>query len=330
MTEEDIAEAKGMLAEALKKNGGRKLAKGYNDQLVCSRLTMDSLKAIPRPWSVYAVTGALNAVHSKYLEHGMGFSTNTWEGKVQYLVRHPSGGPGTTKAEPIVFVHGIGVGLPPYHRFLSLLLQANPDASIVLILLPHVSMKPQSYCPSRADFVEAARGIMAKEKIGKARWIAHSLGTTVFAWIARHAPELVNSGTLIDPVCFSLWDGTVADNFVYKPLTTTALSDRIVRYAVGRELYAAHALSRNFIWHENMLLATHLKALGAPVKAYVAEKDAIADPERCFEWCQKHGVDVVMMPGLGHAGWLFGGDWAHEIVGSVSRKEKQGNGTVKN
>ncbi|KAI9028621.1 Alpha/Beta hydrolase protein [Hyaloraphidium curvatum] len=315
-----------MLREAQDKLGGEKLRKGYyNPELRCSRLTMDNIKALPRPWAVYLFTHMASYFHHLALRWLYGFDYRTFS-DVPYLIRDPKptasvdGGKdsksGAAADDPIVFVHGIGIGSPPYHHFLDSLIRRFPNRKIAVILLPHVSMRIHHRVPSRGEWIDAVGGILRREGISRAAWVAHSLGTTCFAWVAKHRPEWVSSAVLIDPVCFALWDGNVADNFVYSD-RFGSLADRIVRFMAGRELFAAHALARHFIWHENQLLASHLGDLKAGVRAFVAEKDAIADPTRCEAWCRKHGIDVTVMPGLGHAGWLFKGDWTTKVIDAI-------------
>lgn len=336
LDEIELRQVRSMLSEALNKHGMEKLPPGYNERLRCSRLTMDEMKAVHRPWGVYAVTHTLGGLYELYLERSLGFRRKKL-GRVRYLVYHPMGRQQSDSKnqmndfnkqsddpknrdsqkskEPIVFIHGIGIGLAPYHAFLVSLRKSHPTRSIVLILLPHVSMRLHMDIPAPREFVASLSDILATERIQKAVWIAHSLGTTCFAWISRYAPQLISRGVLVDPVCFALWDGSVAHNFVYSERFANR-TDRIVRYACGRELFAAHALARHFVWHENLLLATELPG-GVPITAFVASEDAIANPQRTRKWCAKYGVEVEWMQGVGHAGWLVSSGWREGLVGLV-------------
>ncbi len=126
------------------------------------------------------------------------------------------------KQSPIVFVHGIGVGLLCYLSFFKQLVMES-DRPVVAIELPHVSSllypiyRPVvEDVPTVAEMVDAVEHIFRKHgfvrstrqggkgQLNKATFIGHSLGTTVLAWIIRHRPHLVQKAIFIDPICFML------------------------------------------------------------------------------------------------------------------------------
>eukprot|EP00959_Pyramimonas_sp_CCMP1952_P207228 4334677-Pyramimonas_sp.AAC.1 len=51
----------------------------------------------------------------------------------------------------------------------------------------------------------------------------------------------------MDPVCFLLYNSSVAFNFVYKPPLTPL--DCAIKYFVGQELHTAYILHRHFFWY---------------------------------------------------------------------------------
>ena len=55
------------------------------------------------------------------------------------MVRIPAEWDATTSPRPIIFLHGLGLGLLQYHVFLSQLLETFTDRPILVPLQPHVS-----------------------------------------------------------------------------------------------------------------------------------------------------------------------------------------------
>ena len=51
-------------------------------------------------------------------------------------------------ARPVVFFHGLGVGLPPYLWTVAQLLRSNPARSLVLVCLPHISLQACAVIPA--------------------------------------------------------------------------------------------------------------------------------------------------------------------------------------
>lgn len=59
----------------------------------------------------------------------------------RYVLRVPSGWNAATGSRPIVFMHGLGLGLSQYFRFIQHLFVALPDQPVLIPLLPHVSQE---------------------------------------------------------------------------------------------------------------------------------------------------------------------------------------------
>ena len=58
---------------------------------------------------------------------------------IRYLLRVPTQWDATTSPRPIVFLHGLGLGLIQYHVFLSQLLETFTDRPILIPLQPQIS-----------------------------------------------------------------------------------------------------------------------------------------------------------------------------------------------
>lgn len=72
-----------------------------------------------------------------------------------YVLRQSSSGNGEgqqqEQQQPIVFMHGIGIGLMPYLPFIRRWMLGNPGRPIVLLPMDHVALRLAAVRPSTAD-----------------------------------------------------------------------------------------------------------------------------------------------------------------------------------
>jgi hypothetical protein len=95
------------------------------------------------------------------------------------LLRVPAKWDATTSPRPIVFLHGLGLGLLQYHVFLSHLLETFTDRPILVPLQPQVSqdifhplfLKP----PDRREMTDRLAGLI--EELGWATSLSNSKST---------------------------------------------------------------------------------------------------------------------------------------------------------
>lgn len=107
---------------------------------------------------------------------------------------------GDTK--PIIFVHGLGVGLAPYVPHIAQLLRSRPNRKIAMLTLPHISMRAVPKVPELDDMVDTVVEITKKHAFRAPALYGHSFGTFV---VARTCQRFcVSSIVLLDPVCVCL------------------------------------------------------------------------------------------------------------------------------
>mmetsp|Transcript_30030 Transcript_30030/g.69170 ORF Transcript_30030/g.69170 Transcript_30030/m.69170 type:complete len:625 (-) Transcript_30030:59-1933(-) len=237
----------------------------FNPDAHAMRLTMDPIPSEHRPLIYYTVTAlAFPLIVRAQMTH-MGFSRHK-SGTLGYWRRA-----GSVGAEPpIVFCHGVGVNLLPYAPFIDVITKSNPNRSIFLVSLPHISMHIKEDCPSSAEMVACLRDMLASWGNSTAHFVGHSFGSLLVAWMVLQEPAMVSMATFIDPVCFLLVKPDVCYNFMYRaPETPTQL---LTHYFVARELYIAHSLSRNFFWSQNLLWPEDLKC---PALVVLSGQDSI-------------------------------------------------------
>eukprot|EP00121_Abeoforma_whisleri_P003731 Awhi_evm1s3359 len=226
--------------------------KKESSQLI--RLNLDPCTSQHRAFIYYAVTTSMDSLCDLWLYYYYGFRRFS-EGPLSYwhLKREcNTNGNNNDKSQellPIVFVHGVGIGLSQYLPFLRQLTKSERSKrDILLVELPHVSMKLNvEIIPSVSTIVDSIEKAMKSHGMNQATFVGHSLGSFTVAAINNLNPKLVDGIVLIDPVCFQLWEADLVKNFCYRqPITPM---QKIQYYHISQE---------EFWWHENVLFPQDL------------------------------------------------------------------------
>ena len=192
---------------------------------------------------------------------------------------------------PILFIHGIGIGLLPYIPFFRDLAAQDPDVGILAIEILPISMRLTAPPLDRDAMCAAITRILNAHGLHRVVLAGHSYGTAVSAHLLRrqwgsvdpqnplttqtprhtqqHAHEstnrhhvishdgnagsndLIAATLLIDPIPFLLHHPAVAYNFVYRH--PRHANEWQLWYFASREPDIARALSRHFFWFECIL-----------------------------------------------------------------------------
>jgi len=164
-----------------------------------------------------------------------------------------------SEALPLVFIHGIGMGLSQYLDIVSLL---SKDVPCFLVEWPHVGM--QMSTPHDILTAEQSVDRIAKvfEYFNLTRrggcLVCHSLGTTMVSWLTRleRGKHLVSATVILDPISFVLCHPKVATAFVYKDPRSPI--EFLMHFFLSRELFIANYLSRHFSWSHNIMFVENL------------------------------------------------------------------------
>lgn len=132
---------------------------GYNPEVMPARLTLDPVFATQRPLYFYIAIAALNWATHLFMRYALGFSRlRKYDSPSQYVYhraaksglpshRHSVGAQVPDKAahkkQPIVFVHGIGIG---FVHYLGMIMSFPTDTDVFLVEWPHVGNSPNSAC----------------------------------------------------------------------------------------------------------------------------------------------------------------------------------------
>ncbi|KAG9097399.1 hypothetical protein FRC06_007587 [Ceratobasidium sp. 370] len=292
------------------------------------RLTLDPIDIVGRPAVCYAVTAMANFAFRAHLQRKFGVVHSKF-GKLEYFLRVPTV-PSDESREPIVFMHGLGIGPAQYSMFISCILREFPNRPVLVPLQPHISQaiahSGHLECLSRTELVSTLRGLL--QELGWAQaddeksagcnitFMSHSNGSVPHAWMLKVYPQLLRRNCFVDPVTFCLWEGDVCYNFVYKRPTTGM--DILMRYFVGTELGVANHIQRHFDWSANSLWFEEIPAARDVNRTafFIGGKDSIIDGERVRRYLRSHGVrrGVRFDPEGRHGSALIAGSEGLESV----------------
>jgi len=301
-----------------------------NPNVRCMRLTRDPLPSTHRPFWMYVVTHLLLPWLTRAKLVARGFC-RCRSGTMTYWLRRGacrsehdllSGGTREkdARSSPIIFCHGLGVGMLPYIEFITRLCEAHASSDVFCVDLPHVQMRPHEDVPSAREMCACLRDMLHAWGHTSAHFVGHSFGTIICAWGVRQAPELVLSASFIDPICFLLYKSDLMYNALYGWRKLGLLRDPqtwLLSFLIFTELYVCHTLSRNFFWQQNNLWPEDLAQIPAllvlsgedrlvPTHSVRGLFHAVVERHRLAKEAERSGGDVVIQSGLSLAaacGW---------------------------
>lgn len=278
---------------------GRKLEPGRGSAK-SMRLTVDAVNMSHRPLIWYLIVGLVDTYTSARLAYS-GFSffqsrrlsvPPRVAGLVSMATSKKSPGPDisywyrphTAKSGvPVLFIHGIGIGLYPYANFFHEVLQhkAGPDDDgqigiIALELLP-ISFRITSTMPSDKEICRQINEILKFHNIDKVVLATHSYGSVIATHLLRNEDTAPKIGPVlfIDPVTFLLHLPDVAYNFTARKPRTA--NEHQLYYFASMDMMVSQTLARHFFWSDNILWKEDLR--NRDVTVSLGGRDLIVDTE---------------------------------------------------
>lgn len=291
------------------------------------------MQTLPRPFLLYVFSTAA-LLFTGFLLYIQGFRRFRATRGISYW--HRPAPKCTSLVPPIIFFHGIGLGITPYLWFLY---NACKGREAILVSLHFVSMRlGAANVPTPQEAVKTVEMILSRHRIDNACFVSHSFGGLFVAWTMKWAPHLIQSAVLIDPVCFLLYLPDVAYNFVYRK--PTCMFEWIVYYFVSREYHIAHTLTRNFWWYcntlwlEEIVKPTHVVLSGSDhilcsrfVHAYLQGTtcECVRIVEANGAYCPIHNnklVSTTLFPQFYHAQFLVSSIAQKKILLTIDHLSK--------
>ncbi|KAG0345080.1 hypothetical protein BG004_003979 [Podila humilis] len=343
------------MLDRLESSKNIKFADGHNAGVQCIRLAFDPVIASHRPLVYYAFFYLANTL-AGFVFTMLGFTrfqgTHTRSNHVfknntkrrsrdftrnqsttvidpatdlNYWVRTPKN---PTNKVPLVFIHGIGIGMAQYiHWVVALSTISRP---LILVEVPYVSNKFfKTDCMTPDETYFAIERILKTHRYSKATFMGHSLGTMLCAAVCRASPatqpkSIVAGLILADPICF-LTHHSIARNFAYRAPSTA--SELIMDLFAARELGTSWYIMRRFNWDQcimfpiawsrrNTYKALPVQGRLSPVlpamtRVFLSRKDNLLDMGAIATYLQKQvGLmeskgELVVMEDMDHAGFLL-------------------------
>mmetsp|Transcript_56780 Transcript_56780/g.161107 ORF Transcript_56780/g.161107 Transcript_56780/m.161107 type:complete len:659 (-) Transcript_56780:263-2239(-) len=264
-------ELRNLVDVVLKDASVQHMAGGYNEKVYCYRTFTDPLPVIHRPLLVYVGTSVLVPLLTLQVMGQMGFHRER-VGGLSYWKREPrrdvapdvdiNGGPQT----PMVFVHGLGVGLLPYYLFIYRLSRRH-SGDFYVPEFPCLAMAPWESVPSAREVVAQLQDMLAANGHTAAHFVGHSFGSLIIGWVIKMSPSSVMYTTLMEPAQFLMMKSECLCKVLYG--TPQTCFEMVIRYFGFRELFTVNLLCRNFFWEqstmwpENINVPTLIELAGA-------------------------------------------------------------------
>jgi pimeloyl-ACP methyl ester carboxylesterase len=187
---------------------------------------------------------------------------------------------------PIVFVHGIGIGLITYIPLIEALLATGRP--IILPELPYVSafrplQSPHSVL-SPGAVTSTMTAILATHGYMSAAWMGHSYGTSWLAYMVKYAPHTVSAVLFLDPICFCLHAPRLTKSFVYMRPDLGASA-----YFVRTDVMVNWTVQRSFPWPWIVLF---LEQINMPCSVFLSSNDGLVPADIVESYLSKKLVPI--------------------------------------
>ena len=224
---------------------------------------------------------------------------------------------------PVLFVHGIGIGLYPYVNFLAQINQekdgeaCDGQIGVIAVEIMPISFRITDQMPEKEQLCKEILQIVKKHDWEKFVLVSHSYGSVISTHLLK-GPEIasrIGPVLLIDPVSFLLHLPDVAYNFTCRQ--PKRANEHQLYYFASMDMGVAHTLSRRFFWSENILwkedvhgrrLTVTLCGQDLIVNAEAVGRyltDTKDDDKHDAEWQERpwtgEGLDVLWFPTKDHA-----------------------------
>ncbi|KAH7341169.1 hypothetical protein BKA66DRAFT_448342 [Pyrenochaeta sp. MPI-SDFR-AT-0127] len=279
---------------------GRKIEHGRGNAK-CFRLTLDKVDMLHRSLTWYMCVFVVDTVASSYLRYySFDFHRTSLLRlpavfpfrPLALLTSHRSPAktltywhrPHTSKTRlPVLFIHGIGIGLYPYINFLAELNlrdemnKSDGELGIVAVEIMPVSFRITGEALKKEEMCQEIDCILKAHGWEKFVLVSHSYGS-IIATHLLYTPEIaqkIGPILFIDPVSFLLHLPDVAYNFICRK--PTRANEHQLHYFASKDMGVSHTLFRRFFWSENILWKEDIQ--NRRVTVVLSGKDLIVDTE---------------------------------------------------
>lgn len=246
-----------------------------------------------KPFVIYLLVWVLDHVYQALL-FWRGFRRYTI-GRLRYWHRRAEH---KSYDEPMMFFHGVGIGLAQYLTVLPYL----PHKTQVLVEHPWIAFNfwttyHDPIPPGRPEYLDFLREIFRRHDIERAEFVSQSFGTFQTGWVLNHAPEMVSRVLLMDPVSMYLFLPNTAVNFLLR-YSMGSYKFTGAKWLFRTELGIARQMSRFLFWYDVVLLPEQIPS-GSLV---IVHKDDMLLPADIIHASLKDRKDVTCLKYEGEHG----------------------------
>jgi len=190
---------------------------------------------------------------------------------------------------PLVFCHGIGIGLIYYLCLIDELLQLGkpvflPEIPYVCGFRPWLS-RNSILTPTAATSTLTA--MLASRGFLKATFLGHSYGTSWLSYMCKYASHAVSAVIFLDPICFCLHHPDLTKSFVYHRADPGSIS-----YMIKTDLIINWTIQRSISWSRIVLFIEDIPN-DIPYGVYLSEKDVLVPVGIVEGYFRRNGVKIV-------------------------------------
>ncbi|KAG2501920.1 hypothetical protein HYH03_000418 [Edaphochlamys debaryana] len=318
MADEGMGDLPDQLVRELEEAWGVTFPDGpYKPYKMMSHL-WEPVRAFYRPLWFYAGVEVLIA-----LKHCMllaaGFRAHRYEGLVYYTYGLPESSLSTpimtrrqaAASAPLLFMHGVGLGILPYFNFLLRL--SSIGRPVVAVEVRHLSMRACSVVPDEDDIAHWIKGALDRHGVRQVHCVAHSYGTFMASRLVQMYRSTVGSLSLVDPVCFVMFSGKLIYNFVYR---TPAQGSAFMTWFIARDLAHSVSVSRRFYWSLLNLWPDQLP--DHTMVALSAQDELVPVPEVLTMLKAHPSTRLLLHPRHRHADFIMDLPWQAKMVQEVA------------
>lgn len=243
----------------------------------------------------------------------------------------------STNRLPVLFVHGVGIGLYPYTKFLSEInptLQGHTDSEdghvgVLAVEIMPISFRITHNALDRDEMCIELRQILADHDYDRFVLVSHSYGSVVSSFILADE-ELrlkVASALLVDPVSFLLHAPDVAYNFTVRQ--PRYANEWQLWYFASKDPGIAHTLGRRFFWSECVMWDNDVECFlknGGRLTVTLGGKDLIVNTEAVGRHLAKYSANRALASDVRSKDEDLDCSSAHPTEGWWKRSKWQGVG----
>lgn len=207
---------------------------------------------------------------------------------------------------PVLFIHGIGIGLWTYAPFLAQLNrpkadEADGETGLIAIEMMPISFRITHAALQQDEMKDEILKIVQRHGWTKFVLVAHSYGSVIATHLLQDETfsSMIKAVLLVDPVSILLHLPDVAFNFTCRqPMEA---NEHQLYYFASMDMGVAHTLSRRFFWQDNILWKHDIQ--GRRVTVVLCGRDLITNTEAVGKYLACHEDQASTDSSWKHREW---------------------------